>query len=96
MCKFTIEENELEQVKAEITELNQAEIKEEEIFKEPNIRVLSPIFGFFINDIVTPDSMFYHQFRIWAENRSTITVNINKEAEKICEFKDDNNVVIDG
>jgi hypothetical protein len=87
VMKFTIEETKSEQVQTETMELNQVEIKEEEISKEPNIRVLSPIFGFFINDIVTPDSMFYPQFRIWATNNSTITVNISKDAEIICEFE---------
>ena len=94
MGKFTMEETgkiidtaDVEQIKTEAIETKQTEItKEEEKPNEPNIKVLSPIFGFFIGDIVTPDSMFYRQFRIWAEYGSTITVDISKDAEIICEF----------
>ena len=60
--------------------------------QEPKkIRVLSPLFGFAVNDIITPDdSMFYYQFSKWAKSCATIIVDTIKEAEKICEFEDTN------
>lgn len=53
--------------------------------KEKNIRVLTPMFGFVIGATVTPDSSFYKDFRVWAEQKSTITDDRNKVVQ-ICEF----------
>lgn len=50
-----------------------------------DIRVLSPIYGFFIGAIVTSESSFYETFEIWAELKSTITDDAGKTAQ-LCEF----------
>ena len=50
-----------------------------------DIKILSPIYGFELGAIITPENTLYDQFRIWAELASTTTEGDGKAAI-ICAF----------